>query len=184
MEIEKIFWAIVLVTIGGFFVFLAMGAFVSPANAAAQNTIAAPSGNPQAGAQANIQDAPPAAAETQVIALSYQNGIYQPYPITVKVGVPVRLVADMNSITGCMTTVAIPEFGVRKTLSRQDNIIEFTPIKSGTFDFTCGMGMGKGKLVVENADGSVAAYSGAAPAATAGAHTCGGSASGGCGCGG
>jgi len=73
----------------------------------------------------------------------------------------------MNTIGGCMKTILIPEFGVQKTLSAGDNVIEFTPTKSGTFDFTCGMGMGRGKIIVEENDGTVAANTGAAPAPAA-----------------
>ena len=180
---EKIFWAIVLVAVGGFFIFLTLGSSApSAANPATQqaggDAVAAPPGNQQA------QQGSPSVAQAQVqaVPLSMQNDIYQPYPITVKVGVPVELVADMSTITGCMTTVVIPEFGIRKTLTAHDNIIEFTPNESGTFDFTCGMGMGKGKLVVENADGSAAAGAATVSTAPATGNIC-GSGSGGCGCG-
>ncbi len=116
----------------------------------------------------------------QTVQLSVKGTNYYPNPIRVKIGIPVQLVADINNMPGCSKSIVIPEFGVRKSVSTSDNIIEFTPNKSGTFQFSCSMGMYHGQIIVENADGSVAAYTGSAPISSG---TCGGP-SGGCGCGG
>ena len=117
--------------------------------------------------------------DAQVVQLSVQGTTYYPNPIRVKVGVPVQLVADINNMPGCSKSIVMPEFGVNKYLSAGDNMIEFTPSKSGTFQFSCSMNMYHGQIIVENADGSVAAYTGSAPVTSS---TCGGS-SGGCSCG-
>jgi Cu+-exporting ATPase len=117
----------------------------------------------------------------QTIQLSVQGSTYYPNPIRVKVGIPVRLVADINNMPGCSKSIVIPEFSVSKYVSASDNVIEFTPTKSGTFQFSCSMNMYHGQIVVENSDGSVASYTGSAPVNSGG--TCGGP-SGGCGCGG
>jgi plastocyanin domain-containing protein len=106
---------------------------------------------------------------------------YYPNPVRVKIGIPVRLVADINNMPGCSKSIVIPEFGVRKSVSTSDNIIEFTPNKSGTFQFSCSMGMYRGQIIVENADGSVAAYTGSAPVSNGGTY---GGSDCGCGCGG
>jgi plastocyanin domain-containing protein len=98
----------------------------------------------------------------------------------VKIGIPVQLVADINNMPGCSKSIVIPEFSVRKSVSASDNTIEFTPNKSGTFQFSCSMNMYRGQIIVENADGSVAAYTGSAPVSSG--STCGGP-SVGCGCG-
>lgn len=116
----------------------------------------------------------------QTVQLSVQGSNYYPYPIRVKKGVPVQLVADMNNMPGCSRSIVIPEFGVRKIVSADDNVIEFTPDKSGTFKFSCSMGMYLGQMVVEEADGSVSAYTGSASVPSGG--SCGGS-GGGCSCG-
>jgi copper chaperone CopZ len=114
----------------------------------------------------------------QVVQLSVQGTTYYPNPIRVKIGVPVRLVADVNNMPGCSKSIVIPEFGVSKYVSTGDNVIEFTPNKSGTFQFSCSMNMYRGQIIVENVDGSVAAYTGSAPVISG---TCGGGGS--CGCG-
>jgi copper chaperone CopZ len=118
----------------------------------------------------------------QVVQLSVQGSNYYPNPIRVKTGIPVQLVADINNMPGCSKSIVIPEFGVRKVVSTSDNVIEFTPDKSGTFNFSCSMNMFRGQIVVENVDGSVAAFTGSAPATVSSGSSC-GSGSCGCGCG-
>jgi hypothetical protein len=97
-------------------------------------------------------------------------------------GVPVRIEVDASTLSGCMTTVVIKDFGVTKRIKPGDNIIEFTPDKTGTFWITCGMGMGPGSFEVVNPDGTPDpnAKVQAAPASSCG----GGGGGGGCGCGG
>jgi plastocyanin len=180
MDSEKIFWALAALVMVGVFAFLISGSFVGPVNAAQQNLqLGAQAGNAQAlgggSALAAVNDG------VQEVALSVQGGTYYPNPVRVKKGVPVRLVADMNSMRGCSRSIVIPDFGVSKTVGAGDNAIEFTPDKSGTFSFSCSMGMYRGTIVVEEADGSVAAFTGSAPKAAAGSCGAGG---GGCGCGG
>jgi hypothetical protein len=69
-------------------------------------------------------------------------------------GVPVKIEVDASTLAGCMTTVVIKDFGVRKYITSKDNIIEFTPDKTGTFWITCSMGMGPGSFEVVNSDGT------------------------------
>ncbi len=74
------------------------------------------------------------------------------YPvITVQNGIPVKwnLRADEGSLTGCNSSIIIPEFNIQKDLSPGDNIIEFTPTKTGTIPYSCWMGMIQSKIIVE-----------------------------------
>ncbi len=99
-------------------------------------------------------------------------------------GVPVRIIVDESTLSGCMKNVVIKDFGVSKTIKPGDNVIEFIPDKTGTFWITCSMGMGPGSFEVVNADGTVDANSQTAQGLyTATGSTCsmGGA---GCGCGG
>lgn len=73
------------------------------------------------------------------------------YPlILVEKGAPVRfnLSAEKSALSGCNATVVFPTYGVEKRLQAGDNIIEFTPDETGTFSYTCWMGMLYGKVVV------------------------------------
>ena len=77
-------------------------------------------------------------------------GGYSPAEIRVQKGVPVRLVFDRQETSGCSEEIVFPHFGIRKFLpAHQQTPIEFTPEREGTFDFTCGMSMLRGKLIVE-----------------------------------
>lgn len=109
---------------------------------------------------------------------------YKMTPNKLTVGVPVRVEVDASTLAGCMTTVVIKDFGVRKRITAKDNIIEFTPDKTGTFWITCGMGMGPGSFEVVKTDGTSdpnAQATAKAPPSSGGSCGAGG---GGCGCGG
>lgn len=74
------------------------------------------------------------------------------YPvITVKNGIPVKwnLRATEGSLTGCNSSIIIPEFNIQKDLLPGDNIIEFTPTKAGIIPYSCWMGMIQSKIIVE-----------------------------------
>ena len=77
-------------------------------------------------------------------------GGYSPAEIKVRKGAPVRLVFDRQETSGCSEEIVFSDFGIRKYLpAHRKTSIEFTPEKTGTFDFTCGMSMLRGKLIVE-----------------------------------
>ena len=74
------------------------------------------------------------------------------YPnITVKKGIPVRweIQADQGSLTGCNYRMILRDFKLGVEMGYGTNVIEFTPEKAGTFQYTCWMGMISGKIKVE-----------------------------------
>lgn len=76
-------------------------------------------------------------------------GGYSPSTIAVHTGRPVRLILDRQETNPCSEELVIPAFGVRKFLApHQKTVVEFTPSAAGTFDFSCGMGMLHGRIVV------------------------------------
>lgn len=87
--------------------------------------------------------------DTQVVTLTSNGLQYELEPSTVQVGVPVKLVGDLDTLYGCSKAVRIPALGIQKYLREGDNSIEFTPEKTGTYTITCSMGMYRGSLVVE-----------------------------------
>ncbi|HLC22160.1 MAG TPA: cupredoxin domain-containing protein [Candidatus Nanoarchaeia archaeon] len=97
----------------------------------------------------NITGTVVADGDAQVVTLSANGVYYIVDPTTVKAGVPVQMVADLDNLFGCLRAVRIPQLGVSKNVKTGDNVIEFTPEKVGTYTITCSMGMGKGTLVVE-----------------------------------
>ena len=66
------------------------------------------------------------------------------YPaITVQAELPVKWIIDapQGSINGCNNRMFIPEYNIEYQLQTGENIIEFTPTETGTFPFSCWMGM-------------------------------------------
>ena len=84
----------------------------------------------------------------QIVQLSMRDYNYYPNVINLKYNVPAKIIVDTNKVKGCLQSIVIPDFGVRKYVTAKDNIISFTPNKKGTFSFSCSMGMGFGKIVV------------------------------------
>jgi sulfite exporter TauE/SafE/copper chaperone CopZ len=84
----------------------------------------------------------------QNVTTSLASGQYE--PIKVKAGVPVKwtITAEQGTINGCNGTMVIPEYGIQKTLQTGDNVIEFTPTESGTFTYSCWMGMIRSTITV------------------------------------
>ncbi len=78
------------------------------------------------------------------------NGGYAPATVALQRGRPVRLLFDRRDQGSCTEEVVLPDFGVRRFLPTGEvTPVEFTPEKPGTFEFTCGMGMVRGKLIVQ-----------------------------------
>ena len=81
------------------------------------------------------------------------DGGYQPADVRVTAGTPVRLLFDRRETSPCSEEVVLPDFGIKRYLpGRRTTAVEFTPAQSGAFDFTCGMGMLRGRLTVVPAE--------------------------------
>ena len=86
---------------------------------------------------------------TQEVTITVQGG-YEPAEVKLRKGIPARLVFDRQETSGCSEEVVIPDFGIRKFLPAfQKTTVELKPEKAGSFEFTCGMSMLRGRLVVE-----------------------------------
>lgn len=90
-----------------------------------------------------------AADAPQEATIAVQGG-YTPAVVRVKAGRPVRLTFDRQETSSCSEEVVFADFGVRRFLpAHQRTVVEVTPPAAGTYEFTCGMGMLRGKLVAE-----------------------------------
>jgi hypothetical protein len=77
-------------------------------------------------------------------------GGYSPAVVRVRAGQPVQLTFDRRETSGCSEELVFGDFGVRRYLpAHARTVIEVTPPSAGTYEFTCGMGMLRGKLVAE-----------------------------------
>ena len=96
-----------------------------------------------------VPDAGGAAAATQRATVTVKGG-YSPAVVRVKAGRPVQLVFDRQETSSCSEEVVFGDFGVKRYLpAHQQTVVELTPPAAGTYEFTCGMGMLRGKLVAE-----------------------------------
>jgi sulfite exporter TauE/SafE len=82
----------------------------------------------------------------QNITSTISRGSYQ--PITIQAGIPVKwtIKAAEGTINGCNGKIIIPAYNIEKQLKVGDNVIEFTPDKTGTIPFSCWMGMIRSKI--------------------------------------
>lgn len=84
----------------------------------------------------------------QIVTTKLSSGRYE--PITVQKGIPVKwtIQAQKRDINGCNNEIVIPTFNKSKKLEAGGNIIEFTPTQTGTFAYSCWMGMIRSKITV------------------------------------
>ena len=76
-------------------------------------------------------------------------GAYNPDVIVVEHGKPVRLTFLRQETAACSEKVLFPDFHRTAELPEGELVpVEFTPDQPGEYEFTCGMGMLRGKLVV------------------------------------
>lgn len=93
------------------------------------------------------------AGGTQEVTIAVRGG-YDPAQVRVRAGTPVRLVFDRQETSGCSEEVVIPDFGIRRFLpAHHKTAVEITPREAGSYEFTCGMGMLRGRLIVEEREG-------------------------------
>lgn len=77
----------------------------------------------------------------QTLTLEVKSNKYPEF--TIKKGIPTKInfyVTEEN-LNGCNNAILIPEFGIEKQLVVGDNWIEFIPTKTGSFPYSCWMGM-------------------------------------------
>lgn len=100
------------------------------------------SGTQEAGNTAKVE------AEVQSVTTKLQPGGYE--PIVVQKGIPVKwtIQAEKKDINGCNETIIIPAYNIEVTLTEGDNLVEFTPDKSGTVSYSCWMGMIRSSIKV------------------------------------
>ncbi len=97
---------------------------------------------PEDGADSNIVDG------VQIINSTLGRNKYP--DITVVDQIPVKWVIDApeGSINGCNGRLFISEYGIEHTFTEGENVIEFTPTDTGTFPYSCWMGMIRASITV------------------------------------
>jgi len=89
------------------------------------------------------------ASGVQEIDVTVKGG-YQPSTIIARAGERLRLTFTRREASLCGEEVVIPDFGKRAHLPENKSVtLEVTPEKPGEYEFTCGMNMYRGKLIVK-----------------------------------
>ena len=91
--------------------------------------------------------------ETRVVASDsidiLVKGGYTPDVISVTKGKTIKLNFTREDSSSCLEEVVLGDFKIRKFLPLNKKIvIEITPKQTGEFNFTCGMNMFHGKIIV------------------------------------
>ena len=77
-------------------------------------------------------------------------GGYSPSVIEVERGRPVQLSFYRDEENSCSEELLLPDFSIRRDLPAfKTTLVELLPDKPGRYEFTCGMGMLRGSLVVK-----------------------------------
>lgn len=78
------------------------------------------------------------------------DGGYKPERISIPYGQTTKLVFERKDGNSCLEEVVLADFKIKKSLPLNEKVtVEVTPDKKGEFDFSCGMGMFHGKLIVK-----------------------------------
>ncbi len=90
-------------------------------------------------------------AHSRTVKISVSKNGFSPSSIDAEAGHKLNLVFNRVDKQGCGDEVVFPSLKVRKKLPvGKDVIISFTPTASSQVNFTCGMGMMKGKIVISD----------------------------------
>jgi plastocyanin domain-containing protein len=89
------------------------------------------------------------ADDNQEMSITVEVG-YSPAVIRAKSGQTLRLVFDRKEKSPCSDEVVIPDFGIRRFLKPfEKTVVDIVPAKPGSYEFTCGMSMLRGRIEVE-----------------------------------
>jgi plastocyanin domain-containing protein len=90
-----------------------------------------------------------AQAGVQQVRVEVRGG-YTPATIRARRGQTLRLTFDRQETNPCSEEIVFPDFGVRRYLPAfEQTAVEIKPESPGTYEFTCGMSMLRGRLIVE-----------------------------------
>jgi plastocyanin domain-containing protein len=86
-----------------------------------------------------------AAVEIQV-----RDGTYQPAAVEIQAGLPISLEFTRQDATPCAEKVIFAGLGITADLPLgSTRSIQIPPLKPGTYEFTCQMGMYRGRLIAK-----------------------------------
>lgn len=89
-------------------------------------------------------------SKVKTIQVNISKNGYSPAALTVKKGRKIRLLLTRTDSQNCGGEIVFSSLNIRKNLPVGKTVaVEFTPTDAGEINFTCGMGMYKGKILVQ-----------------------------------
>lgn len=86
---------------------------------------------------------------TQVLDVGFVNGYYSPNTFTVKAGMPIKVVFT-GKAKGCLAKPQFASLNKKADVTKTGSAtIDLGTLKTGTYTFTCAMGMNAGTITVE-----------------------------------
>lgn len=86
----------------------------------------------------------------QIVRITQSASGYSPRQVTVKKGIPVKLLVNATNLYSCSASLVIPKYRIATSFKEGLNEIEFTPTEVGPVKFSCSMGMYTGVINVIN----------------------------------
>lgn len=78
------------------------------------------------------------------------NGGYTPHTVVLKQGIPANIVFNRKDPSGCFNEVVFPAFGIDKKIDVNKKFsIDIDTSKSGEYQYSCGMNMFHGKVIIK-----------------------------------
>ncbi|MDO9099726.1 MAG: sulfite exporter TauE/SafE family protein, partial [Caldisericota bacterium] len=77
--------------------------------------------------------------ETQRVEMHVRYSGFEPSVVHVKKGLPVSFVIYGDEVTGCTNRIIIPSLNISKDIGPGENIVTFTPTKTGRIPYSCWM---------------------------------------------
>lgn len=86
----------------------------------------------------------------QNVTVSVTDEGYKPASFRLKKGIPARITFIRTSEYECGREIVFPAYNIRRELPLNRYVtVRFTPRKTGTFSYICGMNMMRGKMIVQ-----------------------------------
>ena len=79
--------------------------------------------------------------QAQEVRMNQDASGYKPNYFTVKKGQLVRWIINSTNPYTCASSLVVPSYGISRSLTKGENVIEFTPTQAGEIPFSCSMGM-------------------------------------------
>ncbi|MDA8040251.1 MAG: cupredoxin domain-containing protein [Actinomycetota bacterium] len=93
----------------------------------------------------------PVAVAARQVRVSVAGG-YHPDTVRADAGRPLRILFHREESSTCSEQVVFPAFGKSATLPQGEDVaVDLVPVEPGSYEFTCALGMLRGRLVVSPA---------------------------------